>query len=87
MDLIKLTRKYDDKIKELENNIINLIETNKEHQKLNGELRQENKELKDNWTKLKEYIKDRRYIHYYDTLSKVEDMLNKMKELEDKNEI
>ena len=36
-----------------------LKEIEEEHRKINGELREENEELKDNWNMLKEHLKNR----------------------------
>lgn len=50
------------------------------------QLQQENKQLKENWNKLKEYIKDRKVCTIYDDFCR--QILDKMQELEkvDSNE-
>ena len=81
------------KVDQLEKELEQLKEIEKEHQRINGELRvenkelldykkgyfdlqQENKQLKDNWNKLKEYCKN----NYYGTTTI--GILDKMQELE-----
>ena len=52
--------------------------------RLLNEKEQENKQLKDNWNKLKDYIKDRKVCTIYDDFCR--QILNKMQELEGNNE-
>ena len=63
-----------------ENNQLKEIE--KEHKRINGELREENEELKDNWKMLKEFLnlKSEPYSDYDDY--DIKRILNKMQELE-----
>lgn len=53
-----------------------------------NELQQENKQLKDNWNKLKEFIKSQNDGGIFSDLMIISDVLNKMQELEksDSNE-
>lgn len=62
----------------------NLQEIEKEHQKINGELREENEELKDNWDKLKEYIANEYFMFMplNATTKSIMILLEKMQELE-----
>ena len=47
-----------------------------------GKLQQENKQLKDNWNKLKEFIN----LNYYDSYMYSSTIINKMQELESKGD-
>ena len=74
--------------------IENLQEENK---KLNGSIQtyyillkaniEENKRLKDNWNKIKEFIKSQNDGGIFSDLMIISDVLNKMQELERKNKV
>lgn len=63
-----------------------LKEIEKEHQRINGELRVENQKLKDNWNKLKEIIK-KKFVAQggftsYEWNDLLNELLDKMQEIE-----
>lgn len=73
-------------IMRLQRELEQLKEIEKEHQRINGELRVENQKLKDNWNKLKEIIK-KKFVAQggftsYEWNDLLNELLDKMQEIE-----
>lgn len=77
-----LTRYEDPTIKQLQQELTNLKAIEKEHQRMNGELREENKELKHIIDELEKWLKYEIYCDFDEKHTMAyQDSLNKLREL------